>query len=94
MATGPAALLAVFSTARNADTARRTFQLGERGHDTDRFSKAVEQLGSDQAPVRLGGLYALEQLAGLVGEDEPGAPDHPSVSGSSGTYSEGVLSVA
>lgn len=63
MATGLAALLAVFNTARNADTARRTFQLGERGHDTDRFSKAVEQLGSGQAPVRLGGLYALEQLA-------------------------------
>nr|WP_246149389.1 pentapeptide repeat-containing protein [Nonomuraea turkmeniaca] len=63
VATGLAALLAVFYTARNADTARRTFQLGERGHDTDRFSKAVEQLGSNQAPVRLGGLYALEQLA-------------------------------
>ncbi|MEU5863455.1 hypothetical protein ABZ815_19960 [Nonomuraea sp. NPDC047529] len=63
IATGLAALLAVFYTARNADTARRTFQLGERGHDTDRFSKAVEQLGSGQAPVRLGGLYALEQLA-------------------------------
>ncbi|MET7459750.1 hypothetical protein [Nonomuraea sp. NPDC005501] len=63
VATGLAALLAVFYTARNADTARRTFQLGERGHDTDRFSKAVEQLGSGQAPVRLGGLYALEQLA-------------------------------
>lgn len=63
VATGLAALLAVYYTARNADTARRTFQLGERGHDTDRYSKAVEQLGSDQAPVRLGGLYTLEQLA-------------------------------
>ncbi|MFI6707729.1 pentapeptide repeat-containing protein [Nonomuraea sp. NPDC050478] len=63
VATGLAALLAVFYTARNADTARRTFRLGERGHDTDRFSKAVEQLGGGPAPVRLGGLYALEQLA-------------------------------
>ncbi|MFI6741507.1 pentapeptide repeat-containing protein [Nonomuraea sp. NPDC050451] len=62
VATGLAALLAVYYTARNADTARRTFRLTERGHDTDRFSKAVEQLGSAQAPVRLGGLYALEQL--------------------------------
>jgi hypothetical protein len=68
VATGLAALLAVRYTARNADTARRTFQLGERGHDTDRFSKAVEQLGSAQAPVRLGGLYALEKLA----ENNPG----------------------
>ncbi|MEW1843750.1 pentapeptide repeat-containing protein [Nonomuraea angiospora] len=63
VATGLAALLAVFYTARNADTARRTFQLGEHGHVTDRYGKAVEQLGSAQAPVRLGGLYALEQLA-------------------------------
>jgi Pentapeptide repeats (9 copies) len=27
------------------------------------YAKAVEQLGSDKAPVRLGGLYALERLA-------------------------------
>ena len=63
VATGLAALIAVYYTARNADTARRTFQLGERGHVTDRYGKAVEQLGSAQAPVRLGGLHALEQLA-------------------------------
>ncbi|MGW2150503.1 pentapeptide repeat-containing protein [Nonomuraea bangladeshensis] len=53
----------MFYTARNADTARRMFQLGEHGHVTDRYGKAVEQLGSTEAPVRLGGLYAPEQLA-------------------------------
>jgi uncharacterized protein YjbI with pentapeptide repeats len=30
---------------------------------TELYSKSVEQLGSDKAPVRLGGLYALERLA-------------------------------
>lgn len=35
---------------------------------TDLYGKAVEQLGSDKAPVRLGGLYALERLA----QDNPG----------------------
>ncbi len=30
---------------------------------TDLYAKAVDQLGSDQATVRLGGLYALERLA-------------------------------
>ncbi len=30
---------------------------------TDLYAKAVEQLGSDKAPVRLGGLYALRRLA-------------------------------
>ncbi|MEV7095046.1 pentapeptide repeat-containing protein [Amycolatopsis sp. NPDC051045] len=30
---------------------------------TELYAKSVEQLGSDKAPVRLGGLYALERLA-------------------------------
>jgi hypothetical protein len=30
---------------------------------TELYTKAVEQLGSDKAAVRLGGLYALERLA-------------------------------
>jgi hypothetical protein len=30
---------------------------------TELYSKAVEQLGNDKAPVRLGGLYALKRLA-------------------------------
>lgn len=34
---------------------------------TDLYVAAVEQLGSDKAPVRLGGLYALERL----GNDNP-----------------------
>lgn len=38
------------------------FDLRER-RITDLYSKAVEQLGHDRAPVRLGGLYALERLA-------------------------------
>jgi uncharacterized protein YjbI with pentapeptide repeats len=40
-----------------------TFRLAERGHLTDRYSKAIECLGSDKLDVRLGGIYALEQLA-------------------------------
>ncbi|WP_189246292.1 pentapeptide repeat-containing protein [Streptosporangium pseudovulgare] len=35
---------------------------------TELYTKAVEQLGSDKAAVRLGGLYALERLA----QDNPG----------------------
>ncbi|MFI6182118.1 hypothetical protein ACIA8R_41765 [Nonomuraea sp. NPDC051191] len=31
-------------------------RLVERGPGTNRFTKAVEQLGGDQAPARLGGL--------------------------------------
>jgi uncharacterized protein YjbI with pentapeptide repeats len=41
----------------------RTFQVTERGHVTDRYSKAIEHLGEDSLDVRLGGIYALEQIA-------------------------------
>jgi hypothetical protein len=47
--------------------AERVAEAGERDATarriTDLYAKAVDQLGSDQAPVRLGGLYALERLA-------------------------------
>jgi len=41
----------------------RTFELTERGHLTERYSKAIEQLGDEKLDVRLGGIYALEQIA-------------------------------
>jgi hypothetical protein len=41
----------------------RTFEVAERGQLTDRYSKAIEQLGSETLDVRLGGIYALEQIA-------------------------------
>ncbi|MFG2076907.1 pentapeptide repeat-containing protein [Nonomuraea maritima] len=43
-------------------TAHTTHDATER-RVTELYTKAVEQLGNDQAPVRLGGLYALERLA-------------------------------
>jgi hypothetical protein len=41
----------------------RTFGLNRRGQVTDRFTRAIDQLGSDARAVRLGGIYALERLA-------------------------------
>jgi hypothetical protein len=38
-------------------------KLTEQGQLTDRYSKAVEQLGSDKLDVRIGGIYALERTA-------------------------------
>ncbi|WP_157549747.1 pentapeptide repeat-containing protein, partial [Nonomuraea candida] len=43
-------------------TAHTTHDAAER-RVTELYTKAAEQLGNDQAPVRLGGLYALERLA-------------------------------
>jgi hypothetical protein len=41
----------------------RTHRLTQHGHFIDRYTKAIEQLGSDTLVVRLGGIYALERIA-------------------------------
>jgi hypothetical protein len=53
---------ALVFTARNFTLSRRTFELTEQGQVTDRYTKAVEQLGSDKLDVRIGGIYALERV--------------------------------
>lgn len=44
-----------------------TYRLNREGHVTDRYTKAVGQLGDGSAPVRIGGVYALER----IGNDSP-----------------------
>ncbi|MGI5503101.1 pentapeptide repeat-containing protein [Lentzea sp. CA-135723] len=68
--TGGAA--ALWLAARRQQTSERVAT--QTDHDaaerrvTELYTKAVEQLGSDKAPVRLGGMYALERLAQNVPE--------------------------
>src|SRR5271166_1115774 len=64
---------ALVFTARNFTVSRRTLELTEQGQVTDRYTKAIEQLGSDKLDVRIGGIYALERVA----RDSP--RDHPTV---------------
>ena len=49
---------ALVFTARNFTLSRRTLELTEQGQVTDRYTKAVEQVGSDKLDVRIGGIYA------------------------------------
>ena len=60
-------MLAVFAGAIGAFGAvytARTFALNRRGQITERFTRAVDQLGeADKLAVRLGGIYALERIA-------------------------------
>ena len=49
----------------------RTYRLTEQGHITDRYTKAIEQLGSAKLDVRLGGNYALERIAHDSRRDHP-----------------------
>jgi hypothetical protein len=41
----------------------RTFALNSRGQVTERFTRAIDQLGNPSIDVRLGGIYALGRLA-------------------------------
>jgi hypothetical protein len=45
------------------ETTQQQLNLTEQGQVTDRYSRAVEQLGHQKALVRLGALYSLEHLA-------------------------------
>ena len=73
LAAGLFAAGALVFTALNFTLSRRTFELTEQGQVTDRFTKAIEQLGSDKLDVRIGGIYALERVA------RDSAKDHPTV---------------
>ncbi len=48
---------------KNVEIANKNVELTGSRLITERFSKAVEQLGSDKIEVRLGGIYALERIA-------------------------------
>src|SRR5215813_6013516 len=63
----------VRNTNKTAALTLRAVELTEQGQVTDRYSKAIEQLGSDKLDVRIGGIYALERVA----RDSP--RDHPTV---------------
>ena len=43
--------------------ATRTYRLTQQGQITDRYTKAIDQLGSEKLETRLGGIYALERIA-------------------------------
>ena len=47
--------------------------LSRDGQVTDRYAKAIEQLGSEKLDVRIGGICALERVA------RDSARDHPAV---------------
>ncbi|MDO0911123.1 pentapeptide repeat-containing protein [Streptomyces sp. DT2A-34] len=59
------AAVALLYTARN-------YRLSHRGQVTERFSKALERLGSEEPYVRLGGILALEQIL----QDSPTQANH------------------
>ena len=71
LAAGLFAAGALVFTARNFTLSRRALELSEQGQVTERYTKAIEQLGSDKLDVRIGGIYALERVARDSPRDQP-----------------------
>jgi hypothetical protein len=69
--TGLIAGLAGLGALGSLAIATRTYWLTQQGQITDRYTKAIEQLGSDKLDVRLGGIYALERIATDSQRDHP-----------------------
>lgn len=47
----------------NFETGQKNLKITEDTQVTNRFTKSIEHLGSDKIDIRLGGIYALEQIA-------------------------------
>ena len=68
---GVGALLTVWLNSRVYRITAQTLRVTEQGHITERYTKAIEQLGSDKLDIRLGGIYALERIAVDSERDHP-----------------------
>ncbi|MFD3840274.1 pentapeptide repeat-containing protein [Streptomyces sp. NPDC058642] len=53
----------------------RQLQLNREGQITERFSRAIDHMGSDTLDVRLGGIYALERVARNSPDDRQAISD-------------------
>ena len=71
IATTLVAVVALYFSGQSLIATRKQYGLSEQGQVTDRFARAVENLGSDKVNVRLGGIYALERLARDSVQDQP-----------------------
>jgi uncharacterized protein YjbI with pentapeptide repeats len=53
----------VRNTRKTTELTLRAVELAEQGQVTDRYTRAIEQLGSENLDVRIGGIYGLERVA-------------------------------
>lgn len=60
---GLVVLFGAYATWRQLRVSQAGLRATQEGYVTDRFSRAVDQLGSDKLDVRIGGLHALWRIA-------------------------------
>jgi len=66
---GAVILLGAYFTYRQLQTGRQQLQIAQQGQVTERFTRAIDQLGHAELDVRLGGIYALERIANDAPDD-------------------------
>ncbi len=60
---GIAVLIGSYIAYRNVKAVEKNIKVSQEGQINERFTRAVEQLGSEILPVRLGGISSLESIA-------------------------------
>jgi uncharacterized protein YjbI with pentapeptide repeats len=73
---GAAILLGAYFTYRQLqigreqlESGREQLRIAQQGQVTERFTRAIDQLGHAELDVRLGGIYALERIANDSSDD-------------------------
>ena len=61
--TGLLVLAGLYWTSRRVVATEDNVRVAEEGQITERFTRAIVQLGDDNMAIRLGGIYALERIA-------------------------------
>jgi len=66
---GIAVLFGVYQTWQRISIAEDNLRVSQEGQITERFTRAIDQLGSKKLEIRLGGIYALERIANESDKD-------------------------
>jgi hypothetical protein len=60
---GILAIIGIYMAHRRIRALERQVLVAQEGQITERFTQAIEQLGSKEIAIRIGGIYALERIA-------------------------------
>jgi len=60
---GGAVAIGIYFAWTNFIVAQETLKVAQENQITERFTRAIDQLGNEKMEIRLGGIYALERIA-------------------------------
>jgi uncharacterized protein YjbI with pentapeptide repeats len=66
---GVAIAIGIYYTWRRITIAENNLKVSQDGQITERFTRAIDQLGNEKIEIRLGGIYALERIADESDQD-------------------------